>query len=47
VDRLEPLGPGLVEVVREIRVKELGDVNLSSLMNVAMLAGLALLAAAG
>lgn len=36
-----------VEVVREIRVKELGDVNLSSLMNVAMLAGLALLAAAG
>ncbi|MGD9784339.1 MAG: hypothetical protein AB7E80_13150 [Hyphomicrobiaceae bacterium] len=33
-----------VEVVREIRVKEFGDVNLSSLMNVTMLAGLLLLA---
>lgn len=36
-----------VEVVREIRVKEFGDVNLSSLMNAAMMIGLALLAAAG
>ena len=35
-----------VEVVREIRVKEFGDVNLSSLMNVSMLAGLMLLAMA-
>lgn len=34
-----------VEVVREIHVKEFGDVNLSSLMNVSMLAGLLLLAA--
>jgi hypothetical protein len=32
-----------VEVVREIRVKEFGDVNLSSLMNVSMLLGLMLL----
>lgn len=29
-----------IEVVREIRVKEFGDVNLSSLMNVSMLLGL-------
>ncbi|MGD9670414.1 MAG: hypothetical protein AB7U75_15460 [Hyphomicrobiaceae bacterium] len=35
-----------VEVVREIRVKEFGDVNLSSLMNVSMLAGLLLVATA-
>lgn len=35
-----------VEVVREIRVKDFGDVNLSSLMNVSMLAGLVVLAAA-
>ncbi len=35
-----------VEVVREIRIKEFGDVNLSSLMNVSMLAGLVLLAMA-
>lgn len=34
-----------VEVVREIHVKEFGDVNLSSLMNVSMLAGLLLVAA--
>ncbi len=34
-----------VEVVREIRVKEFGDVNLSSLMNVSMLVGLMLVAA--
>ena len=33
-----------VEVIREIRVKEFGDVNLSSLLNVTMLAGLMLLA---
>ncbi len=32
-----------VQVIREIRVKEFGDVNLSSLMNVSMLAGLILL----
>ncbi len=31
-----------VEVVREIRIKEFGDVNLSSLMNVSMLVGLML-----
>jgi hypothetical protein len=31
--------------VRIIRVKEAGDVNLSSLLNVLMLAGLALLPA--
>ena len=36
-----------VEVVREIRVKEFGDVNLSSLMNVLMLLGLMALARAG
>ena len=36
-----------VQVVREIRVKEFGDVNLSSLMNVTMLAGLMLVAMAG
>lgn len=35
-----------VEVIREIRIKEFGDVNLSSLMNVVMLAGLVLLAVA-
>ena len=35
-----------VEVVREIRVKDFGDVNLSSLMNVSMLAGLLVLAMA-
>ncbi len=35
-----------IEVVREMRVKEFGDVNLSSLMNVSMLAGLMLLAMA-
>ena len=35
-----------VEVVREIHVKEFGDVNLSSLMNVSMLAGLLLVAVA-
>ena len=34
-----------VEVVREIRVKEFGDVNLSSLLNVSTLAGVLLLAA--
>ncbi|MBL8566336.1 MAG: hypothetical protein JNM89_11530 [Hyphomicrobiaceae bacterium] len=34
-----------VEVVRVVRVKELGDVSLSSLLNVSMLLGLALLAA--
>jgi hypothetical protein len=32
--------------VREIRVKDFGDVNLSSLMNVSMLAGLLVLAMA-
>ncbi len=31
-----------VEVVREVRIKEFGDVNLSSLMNVSMLVGLML-----
>jgi hypothetical protein len=36
-----------VERIREIRVKEFGDVNLSSLMNVTMLAGLLLLGLAG
>ena len=36
-----------VEVIREIRVKEFGDVNLSSLLNVALLLGLMLLANAG
>lgn len=36
-----------VEVVREIRVKEFGDVNLSSLMNVTMVAGLLLVAMSG
>lgn len=36
-----------VEVIRQIRVKDFGDVNLSSLMNVAMLVGLALLAVSG
>lgn len=36
-----------VQVIREIRVKELGDVNLSSLMNAVMMAGLALVALAG
>jgi len=35
-----------VEVVREIRVKDFGDVNLSSLTNVSMLAGLLVLAMA-
>jgi hypothetical protein len=35
-----------VEVVREIRVKDFGDVNLSSLMNVSMLVGLLVLAMA-
>ena len=33
-----------IEVIRTIRAKDFGDVNLSSLMNVAMLLGLALLA---
>ena len=33
-----------IEVVREIRVKEFGDVNLSSLLNVSMLVGLLLIA---
>lgn len=36
-----------VQVIREIRVKEFGDVNLSSLLNVLVLAGLALVALAG
>lgn len=36
-----------VQVIREIRVKELGDVNLSTVLNVLMLAGLALVALAG
>ena len=36
-----------VEVIRTIRAKDFGDVNLSSLMNVAMLLGLALLASIG
>lgn len=36
-----------VEVVRVVRAKDFGDVNLSSLMNVSMLAGLLLLAAVG
>lgn len=35
-----------VQVIREIRTKELGDVNLSSLLNVVMLTGLALVALA-
>lgn len=34
-----------VEVIRTVRAKDFGDVNLSSLMNVSMLLGLALLAA--
>ncbi|MCB1513450.1 MAG: hypothetical protein H6876_10235 [Hyphomicrobiaceae bacterium] len=33
-----------VEVVREIRVKDFGDINLSSLMNVTMVTGLIILA---
>ncbi len=36
-----------VQVIREIRVKEFGDVNLSSLLNVVMLVLLALVAVSG
>lgn len=36
-----------VEVIRVVRSKDFGDVNLSSLMNVAMLVGLWLLAVSG
>jgi hypothetical protein len=36
---------GLRESVRIVRVKEVGDVNISTLMSLLMLAGLALLAA--
>lgn len=36
-----------VEVIRTIRVRNFGDVNLSSLMNAAMMLGLALLASLG
>lgn len=45
----EPVAPRIEtrEVVRVVRTKELGDVNLSTLLNVAMLAGLAALAWTG
>lgn len=36
-----------VEVIRTIRAKDFGDVNLSSLLNVSMLLGLVLLAVSG
>ncbi len=42
----EPAKPRIEtrEVIRVVRVKEMGDVNLSSLLNVVMLAGIAAIA---